>query len=187
MTAARGGLYSVQGKIILVAPCTAALHAHAVLSSCRVLSGFCFSHPAARPLGSYRKLVVKSNRPVNLDLGQVLAVNLKNPVAIVSILHRLSGILVFLLIPVFLYLLQVTLASPASFQAVAQCFAASIVWRLLVFIALAGLIYHFCAGCKHLLADLGIGESLEAARVLSVLTVLLAALFILLSFWWVVL
>ncbi len=130
---------------------------------------------------------MKSNRPVNLDLGQVLAVNLKNPVAIVSILHRLSGVLVFLLIPVFLYLLQVTLASPASFHTVVQTFADSIFWRLLVFVALAGLTYHFWAGCKHLLADLGIGESLEAARVLSVLVVLVAALFILLGFWWVVL
>ena len=130
---------------------------------------------------------MKSNRPVNLDLGQVLAVNLKNPVAIVSILHRLSGVLVFLLIPVFLYLLQVTLASPASFSDLQQTFAHSELWRLLVFVLLAGLSYHFFAGCKHLLADLGIGESLEAARVLSVLTVLVAGLFILLEFWWVVL
>lgn len=138
-------------------------------------------------MGSNRKLVVKSNRPVNLDLGQVLAVNLKNPVAIVSILHRLSGVLVFLLIPALLYLLQISLASPASFSDLQQTFAHSELWRLLVFVLLAGLSYHFFAGCKHLLADLGIGESLEAARVLSVLTVLVAGLFILLEFWWVVL
>ncbi len=130
---------------------------------------------------------MKSNRPVNLDLGQVLAVNLKNPVAIVSILHRLSGVLVFLLIPALLYLLQISLASPASFSDLQQTFAHSELWRLLVFVLLAGLSYHFFAGCKHLLADLGIGESLEAARVLSVLTVLVAGLFILLEFWWVVL
>ncbi len=36
---------------------------------------------------------VKSNRPVNLSMGQVLEVNLKSPVAIASILHRLSGVM----------------------------------------------------------------------------------------------
>ncbi|HNI63377.1 MAG TPA: succinate dehydrogenase, cytochrome b556 subunit, partial [Agitococcus sp.] len=49
---------------------------------------------------------MKSNRPVNLSLGMVLEVNMKSPVAMASILHRISGIVVFLLIPVLLYILQ---------------------------------------------------------------------------------
>lgn len=129
---------------------------------------------------------MKSNRPVNLDLGQVLAVNLKNPVAIASILHRVSGVVVFLLIPVLLYLLQQSLQSEQSFNelkdGLANCFA----WRALVWVALAGLIYHLFAGCKHLLADFGIGETLEYGRLFAVLTIMAAGLFILLAFVWVV-
>ena len=48
---------------------------------------------------------VKSNRPVNLSMGQVLAKTLKSPVAIASILHRLSGVIVFLLVAVLLWIL----------------------------------------------------------------------------------
>lgn len=129
---------------------------------------------------------MKSNRPVNLDLGQVLAVNLKNPVAIASILHRLSGVLVFILIPVLLYALQESLASEQSFNALKDGLFGSLVGRLVVWAALAGLIYHFVAGCKHLLADLGVGETLELGRLLSVLTLLVSALLIVVAFVWVV-
>ena len=63
---------------------------------------------------------MKSNRPVNLSMGQVLSVNLRSPVAVASILHRVSGIIIFLLIPVLLWLLQGSLASPESFAQVRE-------------------------------------------------------------------
>ncbi len=130
---------------------------------------------------------MKSKRPVNLDLGQVITVNLKNPVAIVSILHRISGVVIFMLIPFLLYVLQASLASSASFSALVQGWQQLTCLRLGVFLALAGLIYHFMVGCKHLLADLGVGETLKAAQTLSLLALVLALIGIGLSFVWVVL
>ncbi|MGY0266022.1 succinate dehydrogenase, cytochrome b556 subunit, partial [Citrobacter freundii] len=49
-------------------------------------------------------------------MGQVLAVNLRSPVAIASILHRLSGVIVFLLVPVLLWILDKSLSSPEGFD-----------------------------------------------------------------------
>ena len=46
---------------------------------------------------------VKSNRPIDLPLSQVISVN-RSPIAIASILHRISGIILFLLIPLSLML-----------------------------------------------------------------------------------
>jgi succinate dehydrogenase cytochrome b556 subunit len=85
---------------------------------------------------------VKSNRPVNLSLSTVLAVNIQSPVAIASILHRISGVVIFLLIPVLLYVLQQSLASEAAFAAVKTDILGGLVGGFLVFVALAGLIFH---------------------------------------------
>ena len=76
------------------------------------------------PVGvsTYRMPAVKSNRPVNLSMGQVLAVNLRSPVAIASILHRLSGVIVFLLVPVLLWILDKSLSSPEGFDYVKMSF-----------------------------------------------------------------
>ena len=100
---------------------------------------------------------MKSNRPVNLDLSTVLAVNMKSPVAIASILHRISGVVIFLLIPVLLYVLQESLASEQSFASVKHDVLGGFIGGGLVFVTLAGLIYHFFVGAKHLVQDFGIG------------------------------
>lgn len=129
---------------------------------------------------------MKSNRPVNLSLSQVLIVNLKSPVAIASILHRISGVVIFLLIPVLLYVLQGSLASVDSFDHIKHGVLGSLVGGGLVFIALAGLLFHFVAGVKHLIMDFGIGESLEGGRALSWAALAIAALAIVAALIWMV-
>ena len=130
---------------------------------------------------------MKSNRPVNLPLSTVLEVNMKSPVAIASILHRISGIVVFLLIPVLLYILQGSLASEADFNAIKDSVFGAFLGRFVVFAALAGLIFHFFAGIKHLLMDFGIAENLESGRTMATATIAVAAVFIVAAFVWVVL
>ncbi len=129
---------------------------------------------------------MKSNRPVNLSLATVLAVNLKSPVAIASILHRVSGVVVFLLIPVLLYVLQQSLASPESFAELKASFLGTLVGGGLVFIALAGLLFHFIVGAKHLVQDFGIGETLQGGRLFATVALVLAAVSILCAFVWMV-
>jgi succinate dehydrogenase / fumarate reductase cytochrome b subunit len=128
---------------------------------------------------------VKSNRPVNLSMGQVLSVNLRSPVAIASILHRVSGIIIFLLIPVLLWLLQGSLASAESFERVRTEVFGNILVRFVVWVFVAGLIYHFFAGMKHLLADVGVAEELQSGRTAAVVSLVLSAIGILAAFVWV--
>ena len=128
---------------------------------------------------------VKSNRPVNLSMGQVLAVNLRSPVAIASILHRVSGIIIFLLIPVLLWLLQGSLASPERFADVQHVFDKLSV-RLIVWVFVAGLLYHFIMGIKHLFADLGCNEGLQSGRTAATVALVLSVIAIIASFIWVV-
>lgn len=143
--------------------------------------------PVPRPLGqTNRTLSVKSNRPVNLSLATVIEVNLKSPVAIASIMHRLSGVLLFFVIPGLLALLQCSLASPESF-ADTQALLTGTIAKLVLFVALAGLIFHFLAGVKHLIMDWGIAETLEGGRAFAKATLLVSAAAIAAAFVWVVL
>lgn len=137
-------------------------------------------------VSTYRMPAVKSNRPVNLSMGQVLAVNLRSPVAIASILHRASGIIIFLLMPVLLWLLQGSLTSPERFAYVHDQIFGNILVRLLVWAFVAGLIYHLIMGIKHLLGDMGIAEGLKSGRAAATTALVLSAIGIVASFIWLV-
>nr|WP_157686312.1 succinate dehydrogenase, cytochrome b556 subunit [Perlucidibaca aquatica] len=120
---------------------------------------------------------VKSNRPVNLSLATVIELNLKSPVAIASILHRLSGVLLFFVIPGLLWLLDCSLSSAEGFACV-QAMLTGTVGKLVLFVALAGLAYHFIAGVKHLVMDWGVGETLEGGRTFAKISLVVSALVI---------
>lgn len=124
---------------------------------------------------------MKSNRPINLSLDQVIAVNSKSPIAIASILHRISGIVLFLLTPVLLCVLQTSLSSPEGFASVFD----NVALRFVVWVFVAGIAYHFVMGVKHLFADMGVGENLAQARTISTISLVIAAILIVASFVWV--
>lgn len=124
---------------------------------------------------------MKSNRPINLSLDQVIAVNSKSPIAIASILHRISGIVLFLLTPVLLCVLQTSLSSSDGFDAVFD----NVALRFVVWVFVAGIAYHFVMGVKHLFADMGVGENLAQARTISTISLVIAAILIVASFVWV--
>lgn len=130
---------------------------------------------------------MKSNRPVNLSMGQVLAVNLRSPVAIASILHRVSGIIIFLFIPLLLWLLQGSLASPEGFAYVHDQIFGNIIVRLLVWVMVAGLLFHLIMGIKHLVGDMGVAEGLQSGRMAATTALVLSAIAIVASFVWLVL
>ena len=100
--------------------------------------------------------VVNKKRPVNLDIGTIAL-----PItAYASILHRVSGVFVFAGVAVLLWLLDASLASPESFAEV-KAMTSSFICKLIVWAVAAGLIYHTVAGVKHLIMDLGYGETME--------------------------
>ncbi|MBL8394426.1 MAG: succinate dehydrogenase, cytochrome b556 subunit [Candidatus Accumulibacter sp.] len=108
------------------------------------------------------EMAIKKRRPKNLDLPTI---RLPLP-GILSIIHRVSGAALFLLLPFLLWLLQSSLTSPETFAGVRD-----VVGHPLVRIVLLGLIWfymhHFCAGIRYLLLDLHKGVELEAARLSS--------------------
>ncbi|AOE49664.1 succinate dehydrogenase, cytochrome b556 subunit [Kangiella sediminilitoris] len=98
-------------------------------------------------------------RPKNLDLTTV-----SFPVpAISSILHRITGVVLFIAVPILLWMLQKSLDS-AGYAELQAMFSESIVWQFILWAILTSVAYHVIAGVRHLLMDLGIGETLEGGR-----------------------
>lgn len=103
---------------------------------------------------------MNKKRPVNLDLGSLKF----PPMAIASILHRVSGVVLFLLLPVMLYILGKTLQSAEGFTQT-TIMLASPYYKLVLWAFSAALIYHVIAGIRHLLMDMGFGEHLKTGRI----------------------
>lgn len=80
-----------------------------------------------------------------------------------SITHRASGVFLFAGIAVLLWALDASLASPESFAALKQTFNSTL-FKLVLWAVVSGLIYHMLAGIKHLVMDMGIGESMEGGK-----------------------
>jgi succinate dehydrogenase / fumarate reductase, cytochrome b subunit len=98
-------------------------------------------------------------RPVYLNLLQI-----KLPIGgVVSIIHRITGFVMVLLIPYALYLLEASLESPIRFEQ-ARASLASGVGRIALLVALWVLIQHFYTGLRHLFMDIDIGIELRSAR-----------------------
>ena len=109
-----------------------------------------------------------ANRPVYLNLFRIHL-----PVGgWVSILHRMSGALLFLAFPVGVWILSVSLSGEAGFQRVAAWLVHPFS-RLLLLLLLWGLVHHLLAGLRHLALDVHWGVTREYAR-LSSIAVLIA-------------
>lgn len=71
----------------------------------------------------------------------------------VSILHRVSGALLFLFLPFLLFLFDQSLTSELSFE-VFKAFLSNVVVKLVVLVLSWAFFFHFCAGIRHLLMDI---------------------------------
>lgn len=118
---------------------------------------------------------MNKQRPVNLDIGTISL-----PItAYVSILHRISGVILFGGAAILLWLLNVSLTSEQGFNSVKTLFD-SFFCKLIVWGVLSALIYHTAAGIKHLIMDVGVGETLEGgqrgARIVIIVSIVLIVL-----------
>lgn len=113
---------------------------------------------------------VDKPRPVFLNLFEI-----RQPLpAIVSILHRISGALLFLIgLPLLLWTLQTSLASGEGYQRVAAAFAHPLA-KLVLLALIWAYLHHFIAGLRHLLADVQIGLTLPSARLSAAVTLVVA-------------
>jgi len=105
-----------------------------------------------------------STRPVirNISLGQLAGYKLPPP-GVVSILHRISGLLMFLLLPLLLWLLDLSLTSEVSFERLRAIVAGTPARLVLLALAWA-FVHHALSGVRFLLLDLHIGVDRAPAR-----------------------
>lgn len=111
---------------------------------------------------------VKTTRPVHLNVFRMKF----PPMAILSILHRLSGLALFLLLPLALYLLHHSLQSQISFSQL-HAFVAMPIIRFLLWVLLSAAGLHLFAGIRHMIMDCGFGEKLATARITAYLILIL--------------
>jgi succinate dehydrogenase / fumarate reductase cytochrome b subunit len=97
---------------------------------------------------------VKKPRPEyrNIGIGQILTAYRLPLAGRVSILHRVSGALLFIFLPFLLYLFDQSLTSELSFE-VFKGFLSNIVVKLITLVLAWAFLHHFCAGVRHLVMD----------------------------------
>ena len=129
-------------------------------------------------------------RPVyrNIHITQLASYRLP-PAGWVSILHRISGALMFVMLPFAIWMFDTSLTSESSFEQFSGLFAYGIaslpgwIFKLVAFALIWAYLMHFCAGLRHLWMDATHSVSKEFGRqsalvtlaASGVLTVLLGA------------
>lgn len=110
------------------------------------------------------KDAVKSSRPEFRNIHITQIANYRLPLAgLLSILHRVSGALMFLLLPFVLYLLESSLTSEGSFEYL-KGLASGWFVKLLILALSWAYLHHFCAGIRHLIMDNHIGVDKDSSR-----------------------
>lgn len=109
------------------------------------MSSVASDSPLKRPQREFR----------NIHVSQIVSYRLPAS-GIVSILHRVSGAVLFLLLPVLLWVLDLSLSSEVSFARLSEMVGQW--WVKVLLIALIwGFMHHLVAGVRYLLLDLHVG------------------------------
>ncbi len=103
-------------------------------------------------------------RPIhrNINIGQIVAYRLPAS-GIVSILHRISGALMFLLLPFVLYLFDKSITSQISFETF-KSVTSNFFVKLVILALIWAYLHHFVAGIRHLAMDVHVGVEKDTGR-----------------------
>jgi succinate dehydrogenase / fumarate reductase cytochrome b subunit len=99
------------------------------------------------------------------------------PAGIVSILHRISGLLMFVLLPFVIWMFDTSLSSEISYEEFTSVFVAgfwfvpAFIVKLGVLVLIWSLLHHFIAGLRHLWMDLTHAVSKEFGRTSALVTI----------------
>ena len=116
-------------------------------------------------------------RPVfrNIHVTDIVAYRLP-PAGWVSILHRISGALLFVLLPFLVWLLDVSLTSEISYERFTNAFIAGVgfvpafLLKLVVLALIWAYLHHFIAGVRHLWMDVTHSVSLSQGHLSALIT-----------------
>ncbi|MEO5770623.1 MAG: succinate dehydrogenase, cytochrome b556 subunit [Burkholderiaceae bacterium] len=125
----------------------------------------------------------RPKRPVyrNIHVTQLPSYRLP-PAGWVSILHRISGVLMFLLLPFVIWLFDVSLTSEVSYERFTSTFVAGLgplpggFMKLVVLSLIWAFLHHLIAGVRHLWMDMTHSVSLQQGRVSALVTLGLSGL-----------
>jgi succinate dehydrogenase / fumarate reductase, cytochrome b subunit len=125
-----------------------------------------------------RKAMAEHTKPrpgENMRLIDALQYKLP-PAGWVSILHRVSGGLMFVLLPLIVWLLDVSLGSEISYERFSNAFVAGIgfvpafLLKLIVLALIWAYLHHFIAGVRHLWMDATHSVSKQQGRISAIVT-----------------
>lgn len=123
---------------------------------------------------------MENKRPVNLDLTQF-----KFPLpALTSIVHRVTGVALFVGLVFLMYGLDLSLSSEQGF-ADAKALLDNVLVKFVIWGVVSALLYHLVAGIKHLVMDAGIGETLEGGLLGAKITIVVSVALIVLAGVWI--
>ncbi|WP_342669143.1 succinate dehydrogenase, cytochrome b556 subunit [Catenovulum maritimum] len=111
---------------------------------------------------------MKKQRPVNLELNTISF----PATAIASILHRITGVIMFFAMGILMWLLALTLSSEDNFNMVSD-WTNSFILKFVFWGTLTALAYHLLGGLRHLVMDLGFWEELESGKQSAVITLII--------------
>ena len=122
-------------------------------------------------------MAVSDNRPFFLNL-----IKIRLPVTgFVSIFHRISGLLLFLSIPFFIYLFDISLQGTSGYNQAVEILECPLT-QLVSLVLLWSIVHHLIAGIRFLLTDFDIGlEKGQATLFAWLVFVIEAIVFVLLA------
>jgi succinate dehydrogenase / fumarate reductase cytochrome b subunit len=104
------------------------------------------------------------------------------PAGIVSILHRISGLILFLLMPFIIWMFDTSVSSEFSYARFTQVFSAGVgvvpgwLVKLVALAIIWAYLHHFIAGLRHLWMDVRHAVSKEFGRSSALVTLTLGTL-----------
>lgn len=119
---------------------------------------------------------MNKQRPVNLNL---FTMHFPLP-AIISILHRISGVVLYLLIPLALWALSLSLSSEDGFQVINEHLTSPL-GKFFLWVFLTPFLFHLVAGLRHLLLDLNVGVEKKSGWFASLMVAIIAAILFILA------
>jgi len=104
-------------------------------------------------------MTTTSRRPVHLNLFQI-----RLPIGgIMSIIHRATGVFMFLALPLLIYLLDLSLSGPVGYAEAGDALH-GVLGTVFVFLIMWSIAHHLLAGIRYLLIDVDMGVEKEIAR-----------------------
>ncbi|GGG02350.1 MULTISPECIES: succinate dehydrogenase, cytochrome b556 subunit [Cysteiniphilum] len=117
---------------------------------------------------------MKHQGPRNIGLGSIKSYSF--PItAISSIIHRITGVLMVVLLPFLIWGFSLSMRCGGDFYYVQDLLIHS-PWSIVAWIFISAVSYHVIAGIRHLIMDLGFGEEMCVARASSIAVLVLGVL-----------